>query len=105
MDVKISYRVPFEEIPATIQRMIVESRNKLEETTELLNQHQVNNNNAMAVLRDIEHVRKIMLRVDNQLSDCYNILAGYNKALADAAIPQQEEEQHAVPVESNPEQG
>lgn len=106
MNVKISYTVPFEEVPSKVQSLLNHNRNKLEEAAEIVNQIVVENDTVMKSIKNIDHVRKLLLRIDNQLADCYSILYGYNKALVEAMQPAQEEEvNNAVNMDSNVQEG
>jgi len=91
MNVRISYTVDFDEIPEKVDKMLDEAHNILEEVV-ASPLEKVDKNSVLKALGDIETLRKRLLVVDTRLADCYNILAGYNKALAEAALPQQENE-------------
>jgi len=91
MNVRISYTIDFDEIPEKVDNMVDEAHKMLEELIEVP-MDKVEKSSVLKSLDSIEQMRKKLLVVDTRLADCYNILAGYNKALAEAALPQQENE-------------
>jgi hypothetical protein len=104
MDVKISYTVPFDEVPSRIQSLLVENRIKTEEVVDRINEIHVNAENLITTINRIDSIRKILFRVDTQLADCYNILIGYNKAKADL-LASKEEETNAINVDNDTQRG
>jgi len=99
MNVRISYTVDIEEVPDRIRMLLSEAYSCLQTVVENKN-FSLNKNNVLDTLERIKIAREKMLTVDTQLADCYNILAGYNKALAEAAMPTEEStEQNAEPTD------
>jgi len=104
MNVKISYTVPFQEVPSRVQRLIMENRNVSEEISEKLTQIQIDDERLVLTLNEIDNIRKLLFKIDTQLGDCYNILSGYNKALADM-LTQKEEASDVVGNDSDNQDG
>ena len=101
MNVKISYTVPFEEVPKRVSNLLIENRNTVEEIAEIINQINVSDSNILTALSTIDSLRKKLFKIDTQLGDCYSILAGYNKVLSDVVVAKDQEAQNAVNVESD----
>lgn len=89
MNVRISYTINIEEVPDRVRLLLTEAYSSLQPIVDNKNTP-VNKNNVLDTLERIKSVREKLLTVDTQLADCYNILAGYNKALAEDAMPQEE---------------
>ena len=98
MNVKISYTVPFDSVPDTITELMRQSSNNLETTGAKLkmNAFDEHEETPLQKMKRIDEVRKELSTIDLLLEDCYTILAGYNKALAEMHMPKQrmEEPQH-----------
>ena len=100
MNVRISYTIDFDEVPDRVRLLLTDAYSLLQSVVENKNMP-LNKNNVLDTLERIKTAREKMLTVDTQLADCYNILAGYNKALAEAAMPTEEStEQNAEPTDS-----
>lgn len=104
MNVKISFTIPMEELPNKIYSILKENVNKLEDAAERLNHITVDRSTVVPAIKNIESIRKLLLQVDTQLGDCYSILLGYNKAIAEELYPP-EEAQNAVDVDNDSSQG
>lgn len=91
MQVKISFTVDIEEVPVRVGKQVTESMHDLRDILDS-DIGELTTENALRKIQWIESVRKKLLRVDTKLADCYNILVGYNKAVADSLVPQTEEE-------------
>lgn len=105
MNVKISFTIPIEELPNKIYGILKENVNKLEDAGEMLNQVSINQNNLISSIKNIDSIRKLLLTVDTQLGDCYNILLGYNKAVTESLYSKEEEANNAVDVDNHSPQG
>lgn len=90
MRVKITYSVDFDEIPLIVSRKLLDASNKLDDLKNEItpDSHSLDN---LKKLETIDAVRRKMAVLDSQLEDCYAILAGYNKALADMKLPPEQE--------------
>lgn len=95
MNVRISYTIDISEVPDRVRVLLTEAYSSLQPIVDSKN-IPLNKNNVLDTLERIKSAREKMLTVDTQLVDCYNILAGYNKALAEAAMPQQESAEQNV---------
>lgn len=91
MNVRISYTVDLEEIPEKVNYILNECNKELSELSKKLKIH-VERTNCVSAIESIEDIRKKMLRVDNKLGDCYSILVGYNRAIAESKMPAKESE-------------
>lgn len=98
MNVKISYTVPFSRVPDTITELMRQTCNDLEAAGSKLkmNAFDEREETPLQKMKRIDEVRKELSTIDLLLEDCYTILAGYNKALAEMHMPKQraEEPQH-----------
>lgn len=85
MKVRISYTVDAEEIPKRMNDLLDEAYKIL---SELKNNpiKQIKQDNLLESIESVEHVRKQLFNIDNKLSDCYNILAGYAQSLLSAKL-------------------
>ena len=92
MNVRISYTIDFDEIPDKVENMVDEAYNILQEIVESPPE-KIEKNSVLKSLDSLESIRKKLLVVDTRLADCYNILAGFNKALAEAVLPKEESEE------------
>jgi hypothetical protein len=90
MRVKITYSVDFDEVPKIVNDKLFEIGSALQKCG-LAVKTDVWDNNHVQILESIDSVRKQLAGLDAQLEDCYSILAGYNKALADMKLPAQEQ--------------
>jgi len=97
MRVKISYTVEFDEVPEIVNDKLRQIAGDLERAGLSLKPDLWERDwTLMDKIDHIDAMRKSLMTLDSQLADCYSILAGYNKALADAKVPQEQQE-----VESN----
>ena len=81
---QISYMIDVEDIPGEVSFLLDNCRSdeiyhRFSEIQTNLNAH----NNIAEALKNIESLRQYMVKVDTRLNDCYNILVGYQKVLAD----------------------
>jgi len=93
MNVKITYTVPFERIPSKINDLLMESGKNLEGIGGMIRPNEFGEED-YAILRKLDLIKKMreqIKSVDLVLEDCYTILAGYNKMLADARVATVEE--------------
>jgi len=98
MQVKISFTVDIEEVPCKVGKVIDESMKVLEDIFES-NIVEVRKDNVIKNIEWIDGVRKKLTQVDTRLADCYSILTGYNRAIAESLVPnaeQQEEQENVV---------
>jgi hypothetical protein len=101
MRVKISYSVNFDDVPKIVNDKLAEISLRLS-----LTKREIDPDGPFGEISDsikkldaIDTVRRKMATLDAELEDCYSILAGYNKALADMKLPK------AEPVEETPNDG
>jgi len=98
MNVKISYTIPFDRVPETVTELMKQSSNELQTTGEKLKMNAFDEceETPLQKMKRIDEVRKQLSTIDLLLEDCYTILAGYNKALAEMHMPKprMEEPQH-----------
>ena len=94
MNVKISYTIPFDRIPSKVDELLMESGRNLEGLGSRLRPNSFDEEPTVVMykLDLIEKTRKELASIDFLLEDCYSILAGYNKALADMKMPKQQEQ-------------
>ena len=91
MRVKISYSVNFDDVPDIVKDKIHSVSTNLEAVAASLKPDHWRAD--LTLLNQIDHIdsmRKKLADLDAQLEDCYSILAGYNKALADMRLPKAE---------------
>lgn len=88
MRVKISYTVEFDEVPKIVNEKLLAIGNTLENCGRAVSSDLWDSSH-IEKLESIDIVRKQLTLLDTQLEDCYSILAGYNKALAEAKMPQE----------------
>lgn len=98
MNVKISYTVPFDRVPSKVDELLVEASRNLESVGGTLRPNSFDDEPTITMfkLELIDKTRRELASIDLLLEDCYSILAGYNKAMADSHMPKQrmEEPQH-----------
>jgi hypothetical protein len=89
MNVKISYTIPFERVPSKVDELLGEAGRTLEGVGSLVRPIQFEEDGCHIIqkLEKIDKMRRDLMAVDLLLEDCYTILAGYNKALADMKMP------------------
>lgn len=93
MRVKISYTVEFDDVPNIVNNKLREIAGSLEKSGIDLKPDLWDRDwTIIDQLGHIDSMRKHLMTLDSQLADCYSILAGYNKALADAKMPQEQQE-------------
>ena len=92
MNVKISYTIDLEDVPGKSADLLTESskelivsRRKLEEIVSGIH----NDKRMSIILEEIEALRKLLLKIDNTLSDSQNLLSGYMQTKAQQAVPPQ----------------
>ena len=97
MNVKIAYTIPFERVPKKVDELLLDASHNLESISSALKQNQFEENDRSVIekLEKIDKLRKNLMTVDLLLKDCYTILAGYNKVLAEAHETPQNESQNA----------
>ena len=90
MNVKITYTIPFETVPNKVNDLLVEAGRTLEGLGAQVRpiQFEEDDQSIIQKLDKIDKMRKELMSIDLLLEDCYTILAGYNKALADMRMPQ-----------------
>lgn len=90
MNVKITYTIPFDRVPSKVDELLGEVGRTLEGIGSLVRPIQFDEEGYHIIekLDKIDKMRKELMSVDLLLEDCYTILAGYNKALADMRMPQ-----------------
>lgn len=88
MRVKISYTVEFDDVPKIVNDKLREVAGSLEKAGMGLKPDLWDHDwDLLQRLDHIDAMRKHLMTLDSQLADCYSILAGYNKALADSKLP------------------
>lgn len=92
MQVKISFTVDLEEVPKKVDEALQDAYRNMQE---VIDGHMapVTKYNVQEMMIWMDKARKQILRVDTRLMECYSMLAGYNKAIADSYLPQSEEQQ------------
>ena len=90
MRVKISYSVDFDEVPKIVNEKLTAIGSSLENCGKSV-KSDLWDISHLENLESIDSVRKQLAGLDAQLEDCYSILAGYNKALADMKLPAEEQ--------------
>lgn len=93
MQVKITFTVDMDEVPSRVDKQLIEGMHILRDIFDG-KLSEVSRENAVSTLDWIERTRKKLLQVDTKMADCYNILLGYNKAVAEQMLPPQIEEGH-----------
>lgn len=94
MNVKITYTIPLEEVPEKIDDLLDEVSKSLHILAQQVKPDTYREvDNASKKLNTINAVRKKMVSVDLLLDDCYTILAGYEKTLADLRVSRMKGEQ------------
>jgi len=90
--------LPFEKVPETVTELMRQTCNELHGTGDKLkmNAFDEHEETPLEKMKRIDEVRKELSTIDLLLEDCYTILAGYNKALAEMHMPKprMEEPQH-----------
>lgn len=95
MNVKITYTVEFEKVPETITELMRQASSDLQVTGESLkaNAFDEHEETPLQKMKRIDAVRKKLASIDFLLEDCYTILAGYNRTLAEMHMPKQRTEE------------
>lgn len=95
MNVKITYTVEFEKVPETITELMRQASGDLQVVGESLkmNAFDEHEETPLEKMKRIDAVRKKLASIDFLLEDCYTILAGYNKTIAEMHMPKQRMEQ------------
>jgi hypothetical protein len=93
MNVKISFTVPFDEVPDRVHDAVSDTRQLLLKCAEDLNDIQPRKETIVGDMVRIEMLRKKLFKVDTQLSDSYNILVGYSRALVEQNLSNNKEAQ------------
>jgi hypothetical protein len=91
MRVKLSYTVEFDDVPQIVNDKMKEIGGALEKCGMAVKPDLWEDDTLLGRLENIDRVRKQLALLDAQLEDCYSILAGYNKALAESKLPSQPE--------------
>jgi hypothetical protein len=93
MNVKISYTIPFDEVPERVNELLTQAGRSLEAHGQTIRPNSFDDNfYIFESLEKIDKVRKHLNSIDLLLQDCYTILAAYNKTLAELKIQQIREE-------------
>jgi hypothetical protein len=89
MNVKISYTIPFENVPAKVDELLMEASRNLEQAGGSLKPNSFDDEPTVTAFKLdlIKSTRQKMLAIDLLLEDCYTILASYNMALANLHMP------------------
>ena len=93
MRVKLSYTVEFDDVPMVVNDKLREIGGSLEKCGMAVKPEIWEDSTILYSLDRINDVRKQLALLDAQLEDCYSILAGYNKALADMKLPSEVQEE------------
>lgn len=91
MQAKISYTVDIESIPSEVNKLIQTVFPLLEVSanTDIV----VSRDTVLKSIGQIDELRKLLLQVDTRLQDCYSILVGYNRAVAESLLGDEKDEQ------------
>tara|TARA_Y100000310_G_C20304141_1_gene633177 strand:+ start:192 stop:593 length:402 start_codon:yes stop_codon:yes gene_type:complete len=83
MFVNIGYTVKFEDVPRVIKKMIYEDISLLANDGIVVaiadSVEQLEGDNIGKAIQSIDEVRKNLILIDAQLSNCYDILSGYQQ--------------------------
>jgi hypothetical protein len=80
MNVKISYTIPFKQIPEHINKVLRDAADPASNIENRL-RYFMESDDQTDGINEIDEIRKKMASLDLLLRDCYNILVGYNEAL------------------------
>jgi hypothetical protein len=98
MNVKISYTVPFDEIPAHLRLVLADASLKLNELGGLLGHVGKEMMSDPLAVRRLDDIRKGLASVDFLLQDCYSIHTGYVAQKMQANPRDDTEEEQDVPL-------
>jgi hypothetical protein len=91
MNVKISYTVPLDEVPAHLRLVLADASLKLNELGGLLGHVGKEMMGDPLAVRRLDDIRKSLAAVDFLLQDCYNIHAGYVRQKMESAEPKEQD--------------
>ena len=91
MQAKISYTVDIENIPDEVNKLIQTVFPMLELVTDT--DITISKDTIVKSIEQIDEIRKKLLQVDTRLQDCYSILVGYNRAIAESLLGKEQDEQ------------
>ena len=80
------YATPIERVPSKVDQLIREASEDLEAISEKLKLSSHESGDNIRKLEQLDKARQQLVTVDLLLKDCYTILAGYNKALAEIHV-------------------
>jgi len=89
MNVKINFSVPFEHVPANVQKFVKATYNDLVKIEESLQDFEIPS--TVEGLAKIDTIRRQLAHVDMFLKDCYSILEAYGDHIDGQPIPEKEE--------------
>ena len=91
---KISYSVPFKDIPHSVSNIVKQAHEKLHDTNKNLFIQSDNLNkdepSFVKILEEIDNTRVKLLEVDSMLIDITSIIVGYQNILTDSFIKEGE---------------
>jgi hypothetical protein len=91
MNVKISYTIPFEAIPKTVEGLLGQSITQLEQmSNQLLNVSPSSDGEIYKQLEILESARDRLVEIDTRIKECYGILSAYNKTKAELALARED---------------
>jgi hypothetical protein len=89
MNVKINFSVPFEQVPANVQKFVRATNTDLVNIEETLQDFEISS--VGEGLAKIDSIRRQLAHVDMFLRDCYSILQAYENHLDGEPISEKEE--------------
>lgn len=101
MLVNISYSIDFDEVPKVVRGFLEEDVQKeltgeiAEAINEAISALAEENENAGKAFQKIDHIRETLVKLDMRLSDCSNILKGYQREML--AEPEQQAQDQSSP--------
>jgi len=96
MLVKISYSIDFEDVPRAVRGFLQgDIKRGLDELLEVNLQNaisalEIDNENIGKTIKEVDEIREILVTIDARLSDCSNILRGFQKEILGLESQQQE---------------
>lgn len=98
MRVNIAYSVELEEVPQLTKNLLSEATKNLETLHNKYQKinHQLEGENEQKALKLIDECRKLMATADHCLSDCYNLLNGYQQTIFQLQNQEKEEQEEGI---------
>ena len=83
MRVNIAYSIELDEVPQLTRKLLAEATKNLEALFKKYQKisRQLEDENEKKALKSIDECRKLIAAADHSLSDCHNILSGYQRTI------------------------